>query len=82
MYDIFLSKTSMMDGVQGWGRVICILLPLIFLLTYSISLVRGILTVRNKKDGSLPPTVPYAIPLLRHLPSFMRNREGFLGKAM
>lgn len=66
----------------NWQHAIYILLPLTCLFTYYVVLALGILTVRNKKDGSLPPTVPYTIPFLRHLPAFIRDKEKFLSKAM
>ncbi|KAJ9260157.1 hypothetical protein DTO212C5_8537 [Paecilomyces variotii] len=82
MDQIFFEARSMVSVMLDWRHATYILLPLICLSTYFIVLAQGILTVRNKKDGSLPPTVPYAIPFLRHLPAFIRDRERFLGKAI
>jgi hypothetical protein len=63
------------------------LLPLIgtFLcvaaLTYLISTIQGAITVRNKRHGSRPPKLPYATPLLGHLPEFLKDTMKFLARA-
>lgn len=50
-------------------------------LTYIISTTQGAATVRNKRHGSRPPKLPYAIPLLGHLPEFLSDTLKFLAKA-
>lgn len=50
-------------------------------LTYLISTIQGAVTVRNKRHGSRPPKLPYAIPLLGHLPEFLKDTLKFLARA-
>ncbi|OGE49008.1 hypothetical protein PENARI_c024G00819 [Penicillium arizonense] len=50
-------------------------------LTYLASTIQGAVTVRNKRHGSRPPTLPYAIPLLGHLPEFLKDTRKFLVRA-
>ncbi|KAJ5503859.1 hypothetical protein N7463_006733 [Penicillium fimorum] len=49
--------------------------------TYLFSTIQGAIIVRNKRDGSHPPTLPYAIPLLGHLPEFLKDPRKFLERA-
>lgn len=50
-------------------------------LTYLISTIQGAVTVRNRRHGSRPPKLPYAIPLLGHLPEFLKDTMKFLARA-
>ncbi|KAJ5355380.1 uncharacterized protein N7496_012592 [Penicillium cataractarum] len=50
-------------------------------LTYLLSTIQGALTVRNKHHGSRPPKLPYTIPLLGHLPEFLKDTLKFLARA-
>jgi hypothetical protein len=62
---------DILDGRIGLGITI---LPTVmlapFLLTYLITLLRGIVAVKRTGTGKTPPNVPYAIPLLGNLFTF------------
>ena len=49
---------------------------------YLVSSVRGAQAVPDEGDGSQPPLLPYALPLLGHLPEFLWNTEKFLQRAV
>lgn len=49
-------------------------------LTYLISTIEGDRIARNKKHGSKPPTLPFLIPLLGHLPEFISDTRKFLAR--
>jgi hypothetical protein len=50
-------------------------------LTYLVTTIQGDLAARNKSHKSTPPTLPYAIPLLGHLPEFLKDTRNFLERA-
>ena len=50
-------------------------------LTYLISTIQGAVTVHNKRHGARPPKLPYATPLLGHLPEFLKDTMKFLARA-
>ncbi|KAJ5811904.1 hypothetical protein N7474_008205 [Penicillium riverlandense] len=49
--------------------------------TYLISAFQGAITVRYQRHGSRPPKLPYATPLLGHLPEFLKDNMKFLARA-
>lgn len=49
-------------------------------LTFLISTIEGARVARNKKSGSKPPTLPYVIPFLGHLPEFISDTRKFLAR--
>lgn len=53
----------------------------IIAVAFLISRIQGAATVRNKRHGSRPPKLPYAIPLLGHLPEFLMDTLKFLARA-
>lgn len=53
----------------------------IIALTYLTLTIQGAATVRNKRHGSDLPTLPYAIPLLGHLPEFLKDARKFVTRA-
>ncbi len=50
-------------------------------LKYLISTIQGAITVHNKRHGARPPKLPYATPLLGHLPEFLKDTMKFLARA-
>ncbi|KAM3555214.1 hypothetical protein ARSEF4850_006118 [Beauveria asiatica] len=50
-------------------------------LTYITTSLQGAKAARKASGGSEPPTLPYAVPVLGHLPEFLWSAENFLRKA-
>lgn len=70
------------DSSYAAAHRVLIVLSVIFLmpiLTYTLSLVRGTLALRDTK-GRVPPIVPFSFPLVAHVPEFLWNIEGFFDK--
>lgn len=84
-----MGLSSILTGPEELGPILsnkiittaCAVL-LITTLTYSYSSICAAIRVRNKADGSPPPTLPYAVPLLGHVPEFLWDAENFITKAL
>lgn len=50
------------------------------LLTYLTSTIQGARIAHRKPNGSQPPTLPYLIPVLGHLPEFLSNTKKFMAR--
>jgi hypothetical protein len=67
-------------GTRGILTVIGVVAALVGL-TFVLSTLQGARVARNKIHGSKPPTLPYAIPVLGHLPEFLSDTKSFLARA-
>jgi hypothetical protein len=56
------------------------LVAAIIRLTFVLSTVQGSRVARNKIHGSKPPTLPYVVPMLGHLPEFLSDTKSFFAR--
>lgn len=54
----------------------------IFCLTFLVTSLRSVVTVRYKQGPAEPPIEPYAVPFLGSVPEFLWNREHVITKAL
>ncbi|KAL1987108.1 hypothetical protein VTN96DRAFT_4714 [Rasamsonia emersonii] len=78
-----LQAWSLLRSLLPNSSLAAVLLATILILTYTVTSIKGHLTARLKPEHRRsPPTLPYAIPFLRHLPQWLIDEKGFLSRAM
>jgi hypothetical protein len=81
--DIHATRSQLRDLAFTSNGLITVAVTLITVttLTYLVTTIQGAFAARNKSRKSSPPTLPYAIPLLGHLPEFLKDTRKFLDRA-
>ncbi|KAL1970226.1 hypothetical protein VTN77DRAFT_5386 [Rasamsonia byssochlamydoides] len=81
----FLPESSTLGAVPKGSLTTAVLLAIffVFLVTYTVTSILGAMKMRSTPGRRRsPPTLPYAIPFLRHLPESLINERGFMERAM